>query len=100
MATLKDFAKDYVPKKTKNIAELPQVAVDVELMDGEGTDEEGKTFRYKYITVNGEEYRVPFVVIGQLKDMQSEIPNLKLFKVTKKGEGLKTRYTVIPLNTQ
>lgn len=97
MAKLTDFAKEYVPKKTKNIAELPQVAVDVELLDGEGTDENGESFKYKYIDINGEEYRVPYVVIGQLKDMLVEKPDMKLFKVTRKGEGKKTRYTFIPL---
>lgn len=98
MATLKDFAKTYVPKKTKNVAELPMVAVDVELLDGEGTDENNETFRYKYIDVNGEEYRVPGVVIAQIKDIQETNPDLRTVKVKRTGEGKKTRYTVIPLS--
>jgi hypothetical protein len=97
MATLKDEAKAYVPKQTKNIADLPQVSIDFEMKDGTGVDNDGKEFKYKFIEVNGEEYRVPSAVLGQIKDLLDENPNLKNFKVKKTGEGLKTRYTTIPL---
>ena len=98
MATLKDTAKDYVPKQTKNIAELSEVSIDVEIKDGEGIDNEGKPFKYKFIEINGEAYRVPGSVIGQIKDLLEENANLKRFKVKRTGENLKTRYTVIPLS--
>jgi len=98
MATLKDTAKDYVPKQTKNIAELSEVSVDVDIKDGEGLDNEGQPFKYKFIEINGESYRIPGSVIGQIKDLLDENSNLKRFKVKRTGEGLKTRYTVIPLS--
>jgi len=98
MTTIKEEAKKYVPKQTKNISELPQVSVDMELRDGEGTDKEGLPFAYKFVEVNGEEYRIPASVIGQVKDLQEANPNFKLFKVKRTGEGkVGTRYTVIPL---
>jgi len=97
MASLKEEAQDYQPKQTKNVADLPKISIDVDMKDGEGTDKEGVSFKYKFILLDGEEYRVPYVVLGQIKDLLEENPNLKSFKVKKAGEGLKTRYTVIPL---
>jgi hypothetical protein len=47
--------------------------------------------------VNGEEYRVPDSVLKALKDNLEVNPKLGWFKVKKTGEGLKTNYTVIPL---
>jgi hypothetical protein len=97
MTTLKESAKAYVPKQTLNIADLPEVSVDLDLQDGEGTDNEGKPFKYKFIQINGQDYRVPGSVIGDLKAMLEEKPNMTKFKVTKKGAGMNTRYTIIPL---
>ena len=98
MATLKELAKVFVPKQTKNIADLPKCSVDCEVNNtGIGIDNEGKEFKYSYVLLNGDEYRVPASVIGQLKDLLEENPELKSFKVKKSGEGLKTRYTIIPL---
>lgn len=97
MATLKDEAMDYIPLKTKNIADLPEVAVDLEVYEATGVDRDGKSFTYKYVELNGEEYRVPAVVLRDLKTMLEENPGFNKFKVKKTGEGVKTRYTVIPI---
>jgi len=97
MASLKEEAQAYVPKQTKNIAELMKVSTELEVKDDEGTDSEGHAFKYKFIEQDGEQYRVPGSVLGQIKDLLEENPNLKNFKVKRTGEGLKTRYTVIPL---
>jgi len=97
MARLKEEAQAYVPKQTKNIAELPRVSVELELNDGDGLDNDGHPFKYKFVEVDGEAYRVPGSVLGQIKDLLEENPNLKFIKVKRTGEGLKTRYTVIPL---
>jgi len=98
MASLKEFAKDFVPKQTKNIADLPEVSVDVQVYhDGKGTDKEGMDFNYSYIKVGNEEFRVAGAVIGQLKDQLEANPIMKRFKVKKTGEGLKTRYTLVPI---
>ena len=99
MSSIKAEAEAFVPKQTKNIAELPSVSIDLELRDGEGIDKQGESFKYKYIEINGEEYRVPGVVIAQVKDILEENKGMKSFKVKRTGEGKTgTRYTVIPLS--
>ena len=98
MATIKEKALGFIPKQTKNIADLPEVSTGLTIYDdGAGVDDEGKEFSYSYINVNNENYRVPNSVIGQIQDLLEDNPNLTRFKVKKSGEGLKTRYTVIPL---
>tara|TARA_R100000789_G_scaffold97627_1_gene100381 strand:- start:713 stop:985 length:273 start_codon:yes stop_codon:yes gene_type:complete len=87
----------YEPPQTKNIADLEVVRTDAEVVDKEYQDSEGKTFTIKVITVNHEDYRVPVSVLKSLKAILEEKPTLKTFKVTKSGEGLKTTYTIIPL---
>jgi len=99
MGSIKDEAMAFTPKQTKNISELPQVSIDFEIKEGEGIDKEGTPFKYKFIEINGEEYRIPGVVIAQVKDILSENKNMKSFKVKRTGEGKTgTRYTVVPLS--
>ena len=96
MAKLSEEALTYTPPTTKNISELGLVSVDAEVKErtaGEGEN----TFTYKYIEVDGEEYRVGASVLKQLKAQLEENPKLIKFKVTKEGTGMKTNYTVIPL---
>jgi len=104
MAKLNEFAKDYEPAaKTKNISDLKEVSTDVELIDDEFevTDKatkQIKTVKQKVIVVDGEQYRVPNSVIGQLKVILEDNPNCKKFKVKKTGTTMDdTRYQVIPL---
>ena len=95
----KQAALNYIPAKMKNISELSTVDANLNLLDGEGVGDDGKTFKYKYVEINGEKYRVPNVVIGQLKDILEVKPNLQHFKVKKVGEGKTgTKYTVIQLD--
>lgn len=101
MGTIKDEAMAYEGKQTKTIDLLDKVPVDLVLKDDsfEFVDEEtGKTkdVHQKVCTVDGEDYRVPRTVLRDLKIMFEDNPNLKFFKVKKKGEGKMTRYTVIP----
>lgn len=95
MATLKQEAQEYQPATTKNIAELDSFSVNVDIFDKERTDSEGKTFNFKYIVVDGIEYRVPNSVLEQIQMMLQELPNLENVKVIKKGEGMNTSYTVV-----
>jgi len=104
MAKLNEFAQSYEPlTTTKNIADLPEVSVDMDLEDDsfEFTDKitgKEKTVTQKVITVKDEKYRVPNSVIGQLKIILEDNPNLKRFKVKKSGTTKDdTRYQVIPL---
>jgi hypothetical protein len=98
MAKLKDEALQYEAPQTKNIADLKEVSVELDLQDREGKDNNGEVFKYKVIVVEGEDYRVPGSVIGNLKGILEKKPDLKKFSVSKQGEGMNTRYTLIPLD--
>lgn len=99
MATLSEFAKTYEPQITKNIADLKEVDVNLQLVDRTGTDSKGVEFKYKVIVVNGEDYRVPSSVIGNLKVILEKKPSLKRFSVARQGTKKDdTKYTVIPLD--
>jgi len=104
MSKLSEFAQGYEPvAKTKNISDLPQVSTDLELMDDEFEFEdkrtgETKVVKQKVIIVNEEKYRVPVMVIQQLKVLLEDNPNLKNIKVKKTGTTKDdTRYQVIPV---
>jgi len=99
MTTIKQEAQKFEQKSSiKNIADLSEVLTDIELKEEKGknkdTDEE---YTYKYVEVGSEKYRVPNKVIGDLKVILEENPNLSKFKVKRTGTGLETKYTVIPL---
>lgn len=100
---IKDFAKDYETKATKNIADLSEVSTELELIDDEFefTDKKTgavKTVKQKVVNINGVDYRVPASVFQQLNVMIKDNPNLKRFKVIKTGTLMETKYTVIPLS--
>jgi len=101
MATITDFAKAYEPTKTCNISELKEIPTNLELVDDEFTADKGKEtekiVKQKIVLVNGEKYRVPMSVIADLKAILEKNPTMQKFSVSKKGTGLQTRYTVIPL---
>ena len=97
MVKLKEAAQAYEPQQTKNIADLEVVSLDLDIEDREGINDSGKKFEYIVALVDGEEYRVPKSVLDQIKSQLEANPNLTKVKVTKKGQGLNTSYTVIPL---
>lgn len=97
MQSLKESAMAYEPQHTKNIADLEKVDVNLQLEDREGKDSKGEVFKYKVIIVDKEEYRVPGKVLGDLKAILEKKPTLTSFSVSKKGTGMNTVYTVIPL---
>ena len=97
MGNIKEASEQYQPPTTMNIADLDKVAIDIDLKDGEGKNKEGEVFTYKYIEVKGVQYRVPGTVLGGIKAVLSKVPDLKFFAVIKQGEGLSTRYQVIPV---
>ena len=98
MASLKDTAQDYKPTQIKNIADLEVVSLTTEIKKETRKRADGEEYTISFIVLNGEEYRVPNTVLEQLQTMLKEKPNMKVFKVSKKGEGLNTTYTVIPLD--
>ncbi len=94
MATLKDFAQTFEVKgKLKNIAELQSVSMNIDIKH-----EAEAEFPYDYIIVDDERYKVPTSVTTALKSILEENPNLQTFKVKKSGDGMDTRYVVIPLS--
>jgi|AntAceMinimDraft_18_1070375.scaffolds.fasta_scaffold44800_7 hypothetical protein len=94
---IKETANTYEPAMTLNIADLEVVSTDLDIKYDTGVDKTGKEFTYAFITVDEKQYRIPTSVIAGLKDILSEKPDLTKFRVKKSGEGMNTRYTVIPL---
>ena len=81
---------------------LKFLAVNVEAFQANSIDlemknEEDVEYPYKYVEIDGNRFRVPVSVLGDLKAVLKANPTLKYFKVTKIGEGKKTQYTLIPL---
>ena len=98
MGTIKEEAQAYIaPKQIKNISELDSVPTNFVLLNEEREDKDGKTYMIKYFEANGEKYRVPGKVLGDLKEILKHNENLENFKVAKVGSGFETKYTVIPL---
>jgi len=94
MNSIKENAKNYVSPTTKNIAELKRVSMDLEVKEKIANAETPEEFTYNYIEVEEEEYRIPNIVLKQLKTILETNPSAKFFKVLKDGEGLKTSYLV------
>jgi len=101
MAKLGEYAKEHVSTgTTKNITDLPEVLVDVEIEDDSFEFEKDgvtKTVNQKVIVVGEEKFRVPVSVVNQLKVHLEDNPNMKKFKVRSSGSGMDTKYTLIPL---
>ena len=96
MATLKEEAQQYEAPRTLNIAELDKIPVDIELQNETGKNAQGEEFSYKYALIDGQKYRVAGSIIGGLKSLLEKMPNLQFVSIIKSGEGMNTRYQVIP----
>jgi len=94
MTSLKETAKEYEPKLTLNIADLDKVDISFPVEDRTGTDKEGKPFEYKVMIANSQEYRVPNTVLEEIKKILKLKSETKYVKVSKKGSGLATSYSV------
>lgn len=100
MATLKEEAQAYMPPRTLNIADLDKIPIDIELQTEKSINSKGEEFSYKYAVINEQKYRVAGTIIGGIKALLKKIPNLKYVSVLKQGEGMNTRYQVIPFVEQ
>lgn len=94
---IKTFAKEFEPQQMKNIADLEVVRADVEIKSETRKDQNNEEYNVMFIIKDGEEYRVPQSVITQLKAVIEAKPDLTSFKVTRTGQGMGTKYQVIPL---
>lgn len=97
MATIKQEARDYEGAVTKNITDLQKISVDIEITENTYTKEDGEDFSIKEFEVEGQKYRMPNSVLANLKVILEKKPELKCFSVSKTGEGMQTKYTVVPL---
>lgn len=96
MATLREAAQAYEPPQTLNIADLDKIPIDIDLKDGSGTRSDGEEFTYKYAEIDGRQYRVAGSIIGGIKAILQKMPSIKHVSVVKQGQGMNTRYTVVP----
>ena len=94
MSSLKETAEGYSPKLTLNIADLDKVDLSFPVEDRTGTDKDGKSFDYKVMIANDQEYRTPNTVLEEIQKILKLKPEAKFVKVTKKGSGLNTSYSV------
>jgi len=94
--TLKEEAQAYEPPQTLNIADLDKIPISVELQDAKGKNSDGEEFTYKFAVIDGKQYRVAGSIIGGIKALLQKMPNLQLVSVIKQGQGMNTRYQVIP----
>jgi hypothetical protein len=97
MGNLREEAKAFEPKKTLNVADLEVLSLDSKIESRIGTDKNGEEFSYKVAIVVGNEYRVPASVLADIKTLLEAKPTLKTVKVIKKGSGMNTKYSVIPM---
>ena len=98
MVTIGKFAESYEPQKMMNIVDLDVVKTDMELCTEIRKDKDNEEYKVDFIELGGREYRVPVSVIEQLKAIIESKPKLKTFQVRKTGEGLATKYQVIPID--
>ena len=97
MTTIKEAAMGYKPKaQLKNIAELHEVPVDISIETETRKDNDGEDYDVSFVSVNGENYRVPDSVLRDLKALVEKMPTLKKFTVVKTGSGMGTKYQTVP----
>lgn len=99
MGSIKQSAENYVAPTTKNIADLEVVSIDQEIV--ERTHKEGTPDEYKInvVVIDGDDHRVPDVVLKQLKGLVKAKPKMTAFKVTKEGTTkTNTTYQTIPMD--
>ena len=92
--SLKEAAQTYEAKRTLNITDLDRVDISLPLEFRNGMNQEGKEFSYQVMVINEQEYRVPNTVLEEIKKILKLKPDTKFVKVTKKGTGLATTYSV------
>lgn len=97
MTNLRDTAKAHEPIRTLNVTDLEALSLEAPIEERTAEDKEGKPFSYKVAMVLGKEYRVPASVLTDIKTLLEAKPSLKTVRVIKKGTGMNTKYTVIPV---
>ena len=96
MSTIRESAINYEGHELLNIADLDKIPIDLELKEGIGKDKDGIEYKYKYTIIDNKRYRIAGTILGSLKTLLKAVPHIKHIQIIKEGEGLKTRYQVIP----
>ena len=97
MSSFKEAAEGYEPQQLKNIADLESVDINANFEKVTKEKSDGSTYEVSVLRIEGEEYRVPNSVLEKVQTILKQTPDLKKVRVVKSGEGLKTSYTVVPL---
>ena len=98
MITIRQKAEQYKQKQTLTVADLANFGVDAEIHEGEGLDEKGEAYKYNYIEIAGQKYRIPDSVIEQIQTILNLKPTISIVSASKSGSGLGTRYKVSALD--
>jgi len=98
MTTLRNAAEKFESSQTiKNVADLENFDIDKVNIEtrtfATGTDKEFQVTGFEH--ADGDFYRVPNSVIGQIKTILEKHPAGKHFEVIKSGTGLNTQYTTM-----
>ena len=102
--TLKDLAQQEKPRIFKKIEDFEAININNEISERTCMTKEGKEFTIKELSLYNKDtdevdrVRIPQTVIWGLQALLRHDPNLKYFRVIKTGEGMNTRYTVLPVN--
>jgi len=98
--TIKETAQAYTPpQKTQNIADLDKVHV-TEPIHFETVTGKDESWDQYYLERDAVKYVVKNSVLEQLKTFLEVNPNMTYFRVIKKGVGMETKYTVVPLGDE
>jgi len=104
LGTIKDLALQHQEKTFKRIEDYPKIHVGNQITKRTCVTSEGKEFDIKEMFLYNEDtgtkegVRIPNSVIGGLKILLQDNPNLEYFRVIRTGVGMDTRYTVLPVN--
>lgn len=94
MVTITEEAKQTKDPETKTVDELEILNVNEDIKTFEGTKDNGEQFSYKYIEKDGVKYRIPVVVLRQIRDILKTEPERTEVKVKSRGEGRQKIYFV------
>ena len=95
--TLAEEIEQYTPNETHNVADLDFFSITEPIITKEYNEGKENAYKVKILIRDGKEYRVPFVVIGQMKEWLNKKPHIKAFQVIKTGSGKEgTKYQTSP----
>lgn len=95
--SLLSAVENYEPRlKTLNIADLDSFELTEPTELRTNTNKEGEEYSFKVLLRDGKEYRIPWNVLEDMKELRADDPNVQRFKVLKSGSGLDTKYRTVP----